>query len=169
MAGRKPALAVRAYVGPLQRAISCVTLAVIKVGGYDPDENPHALTLGEPVALRGSGNLSLAVSQRYEIVPAEGIRGPWKCHSIAYIYAINDADGEIISYHWQPYSSFAEPHMHVRDQGDRHIPSGRISLEEVIRLAITDYGATPLRPDWEDVLNETQGNFEDWRTWPDPR
>jgi hypothetical protein len=41
-----------------------------------------------------------------------------------------------------------------------------VSIEEVLRLAITELGVEPLRDDWREVLERTQGSYETWRTWP---
>ena len=37
-----------------------------------------------------------------------------------------------------------------------HLPTGVISLPDVLRLAITELGVTPQREDWERVLAEGQ-------------
>lgn len=77
MAGRSPAEAVANFLAPLQRAVSCVTPAVLDVhGGYHVAEAPHALTLGveAPVRMRGPGELALRVTHHYRIVEAEGAR-----------------------------------------------------------------------------------------------
>jgi hypothetical protein len=50
-----------------------------------------------------------------------------------------------------------------------HVPTGRIALEELLRMAIAEFGARPRRKDWEQVLERTQAGYEDWRTWPAPR
>jgi len=47
-------------------------------------------------------------------------------------------------------------------------PTGRTSVEEVLRLALRSLGVDALREDWPDVLDETQGAYEAWRTWPSP-
>jgi hypothetical protein len=167
LAGRNPAEAVRNFVHPLQRTISCISKAVLLPKGHDPNKI-HALTLGEPVALRGGEGLTLSVSQRYRVVRASGKRGPWKASTVAYIYALGNSKGEIIAYHWQPDTQ-PEPHLHARQLGKRrHIPSGRVSLEQVIRLGIEEYGVKPIRDDWDAVLSAGHNAFVKWRTWPKP-
>ena len=47
-----------------------------------------------------------------------------------------------------------------------HFPTGRVSLEDVLHLAIKEFGAKPARADWEEVLEETQATYEALRTWP---
>jgi len=46
-----------------------------------------------------------------------------------------------------------------------HYPTGRVSLESVIRACITEYRATPLRDDWDKTLALREGDFQLYRTW----
>ena len=184
MAGRTPAEAVQNFLGPLQQAISCVTKTVLNVsGGYSPREDgePHTLVLGDgsPDRLGSNPPLFLTVALHYHIVEASGKRGPWKVSIAAYWYSLDDEQGqEILAFHWHPRgrSSVTSPHLHIgpgagvqypRLRG-AHIPTGRVALEDVLRLAIRELGVEPLRRDWADVLDRTQRAFEQWRTWPAP-
>lgn len=171
MAGRKPASAVAAYIEPMQRALSCVTKAVLRPTGYKPREEPYALILADarPVKLKAANYVALAVGQRFQIVPGKAARGPWKVSTKGYGYVVYDDGGELIQYHWHPYIiDFPDPHIHTRDTPKRHTPTGRVSLEEVVRMLINDCGVSPIRDDWKEVLAETQSLFEQYRTWPDP-
>ncbi len=172
MAGRRPALAVENYLEPLRRAVSCVTDAVINVGGGYHAGKQHVLVLakGKPVPLAGDCGLSLVVVQKYEVVGATGQRGPWKVHTLEYAYTLHNSNGPLIAYHWHPSHTVDVPHLH-HYQGPLskcHFPTNRVSLEEVLRFAITDLGAKPIRDDWEDVLRTGQDAHEQWRTWPTP-
>jgi hypothetical protein len=42
------------------------------------------------------------------------------------------------------------------DLGRAHLPTGRIGLEHVLRLAIRDLGVEARRDDWREVLDEAQ-------------
>ena len=104
-------------------------------------------------------------------------RGPWKVRTAAYNYALFDAGVEFLSYHWHPEHREEEswityPHLHVRAQGTTgrliqkaHLPTNRIALEDVLRLAISELNVTPRRKDWNQVLTRTQSAYEKWRTW----
>lgn len=178
MAGKTPPLAVGAFLDPLSRAVSCVTREIIRVShdGYTAGAT-HAATLGQgdPVRLQG-GPLALAALLQYEVVQTDDQdRGPWKVSTKAYFYNLKTADGdEIITYHWQPDGlGPGWPHLHVgtcvlRDEAPldrrKHVPTGRIALEDVIALAI-ELGAKPLRDDHEQVLAASKKGFTDWRTW----
>ena len=41
-----------------------------------------------------------------------------------------------------------------------HVPTGRVALQDVLRLAITDLGTRPQRDDWRQILDETQSAYE---------
>ena len=85
---------------------------------------------------------------------------------VEYLYGFVTPRGhEILSFHWTPDSSdpaaIRFPHAHIGPAitagqtvlrpGDLHrvhIPTGQISLPAVIRLAISEFGVTPLHDDW---------------------
>jgi len=170
--GRTPAEAVAAFVTPLQRAISCVTDAVLTVGGGYTPGDVHALSLaqGEPVQLNRDPPLALRAIQHYRIVEAADARGPWKAQTVAYWYAIETLDErEVLAYHWHPNSRSATtaPHLHLGPAAqvgferlsDSHLPTGRIALEDVLRLAIRDLGVRARRNDWEETLDLAQDAY----------
>ena len=182
MAGRTPAEAVGAFLEPLQQAIGCLTPTVLNVsGGYHVADRPHALTLGDgdPVPLAGDHSLSLLVMRQYVLTESSGARGPWKVHTTAYLYELRRDDAELLVYHWHPggVSSQTRPHLHIGPAAElgfkplqgAHVPTGRIALEEMLRMAIVEFGAQPRREDWDQVLERAQAVYEDWRTWPAPR
>ena len=179
MAGRTAAEAVHNFLDPLRKAISCVTPAVLDVaGGYHPRPAPHVLTLaqGDPVRLSADPPILLSVTQHYRVVEYEGARGPWKVSTVGYYYVLSGPDErEVIAYQWHPVgrSPVTFPHLHLGfgaaigypQLADAHLPTGRVPLEQVLRLAINDFGVQPLRDDWRDVLDTTQAAPEEWRTW----
>jgi hypothetical protein len=176
-----PATAVNAYLRSLQRAISCVTDAVIVVerGGYQPADTAHRLVLGDgtPIRLAGQAGIGLAVGQLYRIVRAAGRRGPWHVEPAAYRYALADADGrEVLAYHWHPdVTDVTFPHLHIShgavradtleraglsaahnalrpDLSGAHLPTRSVLLQDVLWLVIAHFGARPRRADWLNVL-----------------
>jgi len=46
-----------------------------------------------------------------------------------------------------------------------HVPTGRVSLEAVVRFLIVELGVTLRRDDWEDVLADGERRFAERRTW----
>lgn len=153
--------------------------ALVGTNGYSPSqEHTLAPNVGEPVRLRGRVELDLVSKLWYRVVPARGERGPWKVETAAYSHGLETPEAqEIIAYHWHPEqgSEIIYPHLHLGagsfagvDLGileKKHVPTGRISLEDVLRFAIAELGVEPRREDWSEVLDETQAAFETWRTW----
>lgn len=178
MAGRTPPEAVRNFIEPLQSAISCITRSPINIrGGYYVSDKPLPLVLGDGNPIRLTGRrLFLAVQQLYVVVRAEGDLGPWKVSIVSYAYSLEDDAGAGLHYNWHPVgtSEIKSPHLHLRnsgcriastDLGNAHLPTGRIALEEVLRISINDFGVRPLKDDWQEIIGNTQARFEGWRTW----
>ena len=184
MAGQTPYEAFDNFRAPLQKALSTSNqeahLWALGTNGYSPGQE-HALVpnAGEVVALTTTTSRRMGLSSlfTYRIERAQGERGPWKVRTTAYFHALEDERSqEIIAYHWHPRlgSNFNFPHLHIGvgigaalgEVHKYHIPTGRVALEDVLRLAITEFDVMPQRADWEDVLNEGQAAYEAWRSWP---
>jgi hypothetical protein len=151
----------------------------VSPGGYVAEQNPHLLVLGTG-RQELSGGLLLTLEQGYEIVEAQGARGPWKCSTTWYQYSLDDSDGrEVIAYHWHPAgtSNVTRPHAHLgagallahSPLARAHLPTNRVSIEDFLLLCVRDLGVDHLRADWEPILEGSRGVFEDWQTWPRPR
>lgn len=178
MAARSSSEAVNEFVELLRRSLSCVTTAVLDVrGGYHPSDYPHAATLnnGNPIRLRGSRQLGLLMSLQYYVVEDTGSPSSWVVRTAAYYFALTDKDDrEIIAYHWHPAgrSGVTWPHMHLGASISRestlakvHLPTGRVSIEQILRMAIMELDVQPLRKDWAAMLDHSQSTFEAQRTW----
>lgn len=126
----------------------------------------HALTVNQdqPIALQCQPRLLLKIGMLYEIVPTQDRpeRGPWRASTRGYMY------------HWHPAGAVRNPHAHIgatRLAPDAvllykaHYPTGRISLESVIRICITEYKVSPMKSDWHDVLGARERDFETYRSW----
>lgn len=145
--------------------------------GYDPGREHLLLPdQGEPVKLAGPRSLGLLSRFEYRVVRAEGKRGPWKVQTTGYSHTLEDEAGqEIITYQWHPGGSSAInfPHLHIErgigaslgEVHKYHIPTGRVSFEDVLKLAIREFKVEPQRDDWPEILHATQAAFEAWRTW----
>jgi hypothetical protein len=101
----------------------------------------------------------------YRVEETEGERGPWKVSTLAYYHSLGDEAGrEIVAYQWHPEQvSIDFPQLHIGtgvgaslgSVHKYHFPTGRGSLEDVLRLAIREFQVEPVRADWEEVLGET--------------
>jgi hypothetical protein len=45
------------------------------------------------------------------------------------------------------------------------LPTGRVSIEAVVRFRIEDLDVVPRRPDWDRVLERHEQAFREARTW----
>lgn len=176
MIGRTPTEAVRSLLAPLRQALSCVTRSVpYAESAYRPGAAPHELTLagGAPVRLGGASRLQLVVKLRYRLDELRGERDPWRVRVVAYQYVLEDAVGrEVIAYHWHPDGPaeggrrVAFPHLHLEagavdgrlrpELARAHLPTGSITLADVVELAIADLAVAPLRSDWTNVLQRAR-------------
>ncbi len=172
MPGPTRAAALAAYITPLQLALSCVTNAVLSCR-LPPPGGVQALTCSEtPVSLRTpTGRLLLYVDQQYALqeLPGRSRGSRWKVSTKAYRYRIDTPDaGELLMWHWHPGTPPPYPHVHVRRDGRLagvHIPTGRVSMEAVLRCLITEFRVDPRRGDWEQVLATGEQAFVDHRSW----
>lgn len=124
--------------------------------------------------LPGTG-YSLSVRMNYKIVNATDAHGPFKVTTTAYLYALEtEHDEEIVAYHWHPEgTTISFPHLHIGSSvassssnfKKKHLLTGRVALEQVLRLAVQDFGVKPIKTDWGTILEDAQRVFEKWRTW----
>ena len=111
---------------------------------------------------------------QYEIVRTDQ-RREWRVSTRAYAYELQTSSGELVwSYHWHP-ATLRGPHAHLgRTQlaedavlsQKAHYPTGRVSLESVIRACITEHGVVPLKDDWDTTLDLRERDFVTYRSWP---
>jgi hypothetical protein len=163
-----------------------VTQAKLKHNGWSLDPNlAMAFQHGQAVPLRRSGQRSpllFEMTQGYLVVQEPEARDVLRFRlSVTYYqYRIMANDGrEIVAFHWHPgRGGVNSPHLHVgsllidsirHDLGRRfsalHLPTSRISIEQVIEALITQFDVTPLRADWQSILNAGKATFERSRTW----
>ncbi len=177
----------------MQRAVSCVTEAVLGGRIYEAIDVPGVMAFARrengrlieaPVPIGRGPHLLLSLRHIYQFrhVPEDAERGPWTVTSLAHSYELLDMnERRVIAYHWHPDTSLAFEPVHVGRQFAHsslpadvrthaaalvraHLPTGRISLESVIRLAIRELGVEPIKREWEAILNETEEAFKRDRT-----
>jgi hypothetical protein len=137
---------------------------------------PHSLRLSEnPVRLpcESGDPIYLGASHRFEFQKSGRFAGDWRIHSLQYIYTLgvgptfNDA---FAGWHWHP-DVRRECHMHIYADhpeigglGEMHLPTRRVSFEQIIRFAIVDLGVRHT-DNWERVLDESEALFDEYKTW----
>jgi hypothetical protein len=78
-----------------------------------------------------------------------------------------------VAFHWHPENSGRVPWPHLHAFGvhesvdlDRlHPPTGRVSIESVVRFLIEDLGVLPRRADWPAILERNEHLFHERRRW----
>ena len=118
----------------------------------------------EPARLRGDRPLDFLVLVEYAIEEAASDLARWTTRMAGYRFELRHADGPtLLAYHWHPtgVSPITFPHLHIGgsvrsvDLSKAHLPTGHVSLQDVLRFAIADLGVLPLRNDWSAVLEES--------------
>jgi hypothetical protein len=178
---KTPAAAKSRYVRFFQLSLSCLTNAIWYFA-----ERPDGLTAlvasESPIHLRrekGRPGLLLAPSQVFRIIPDDRYPGEYKASTLAYIYSVHinapEVEGtEIIAWHWHPLTTpdRVYPHIHVRADhalvgplSKLHVPTGRVSFEEVVLFLVDELGVVPARDDWREIVSESFERFKTFRTW----
>jgi len=108
---------------------------------------------------------------RYRIVKARVLSTPskpWKVSTTGWIYSLREGDQSVADFHWHPAITpeIPFPHVHTPSPGPRrHVPTGRILIEDLLVLAV-ECGAEPLDPEkWQDVCARNIENFGKGATW----
>lgn len=170
------------HVTPFRDAIRCIahgTLITSHERIHRLNEvYPLVLNNSDPLQLRSSPPLSLSAGQRFRIVHDDVIEdGPYRVQLVEYWYLLStDDDREILAFHWTPEATDRRqktyPHIHIgtallKDSSNflttfhkKHVPTGHVSIESIVRFAIEELGVVPLRPDWSAILDRGQRRFD---------
>ncbi len=128
----------------------------------------------DPVELSSTvvpAGLRLRLRQQYRFVEDDDVPTAerWHVSTVAYQYRLDHADGtELLSWHWHPSSRVAHPHMHTAAGSlplAAHLPTGRVSIESVLRLLLADLGVPARNAKWREVFDEAEDRFLAYRRW----
>lgn len=133
----------------------------------------EVLALSEdPLLLRSPriGDIQFLLGHQFQLV--QDGRKSWHVSTFAYRYHLLDGAGqELVAWHWHPETGTGHPHVHVAAEpiGRRaHLPTGRVSIESVLRLLLTDLGVPPAQDhagDFLQVLQAAEEPFIQHRRW----
>jgi hypothetical protein len=180
LAGRTPCEAVANFLAPLKAIIGCITAEgfVTRYSQRGLARETAAFQDGIAILDRRNGQtLKLELVHRYAVVEAERERGPWSVSTTEYIYEVADErDDPIATFHWHPVvaqegDEIRWPHVHAYGAREAltlhklHLPTGRVSIEAVVRFLIEDLDIIPRRPDWDRILERHEQAFRQARTW----
>ena len=135
--------------------------------------------LGRPVAL--SNGMYLNVQMALQVT-----RDPMRLETAAATFTYQagadlDDPSPVFEYHYERISRSGYPrcHLHVHATPDGytgskpfprlHLPTRRITLEQVVWHLIQEHGVQPRRPDWHEVLwrhEEWLRDIQKNRDWP---
>jgi hypothetical protein len=121
------------------------------------------------------GPMTLYVGQVCESVPS-GKRH--RLITVAYTYTLTPEDDPEPLFRWEyvrrrpdPGALWCRHHLqgpvplriggHEVSLNDLHLPTGYVTLEEVLRFCIVDLGVTPLSGGWDATLEESYRRFKD--------
>lgn len=175
---RTPEIAGRLFLAALGSAASCITRQQFELTSYHyrPDILLTA-AFPAPVSLRspsgGPSGLLFEAARGFSIVEVDRARFRPRWHAITRMYeyrVLSHDQTELLVYHWQPGDAFAgpdHPHLHVSaavharvdaasgrsiDLDKRHLATGPVPLEAVVRMLIEEFAIAPLRHDWRETL-----------------
>ena len=114
----------------------------------------------------GDTALGLRLSANYRIERQDNAEGGsgWVVTIVRYRYSLETLEErEIVAWHLHsgtPYST-SHPHLHLgpgaeigREELHRaHLPTGIVTVADIVRSAITDFHAEPRRDDWQAILD----------------
>jgi hypothetical protein len=183
---RTPAAARKRYSRVLQLSLSCLTANAVWYYADEPRQDVEdmvaLLPSASPIRLRRRAEppLFFEPSQLFKIIPDERFPGEFKAQTLAYIYSVqvraeaeDGSNEEVLSWHWHPLTTPTQqaPHSHVRldhanlSVGRLHLPTRRISFEQVVLFLVDELDVVPARDDWRNIIGESIERFEKWKTW----
>jgi hypothetical protein len=160
-------------------AVACfVEHAQVRRGGVDPQSGANVL-LTEPraqIPLRdehGTARLGLSLRLNYQLVSLSHSPRRWEVRTTAYIYRIRDPSDprrEIAGCHWHPYvEGMTYPHVHALDAPAStqrlHLPTGFLTLKDVLLFAMRDFDVRPVRADWQAALQAADASLHASLRW----
>lgn len=163
------------FTAMLQRAIACVSRSVLVQARGSLTAPFHLSFPHRFIPLQGRHRVALSVLHAFVLRERDEAPSSLVVRSAGYWYQFRERDGaEVIAFHWHPTGRGQVPfaHLHLAGRAGtinidrrRHIPTGRVSLEAVVRFAIEELGVRPLRTDWQRVIEAGIQDFDAGRSW----
>ena len=178
MPGRNLVAAHDAFIEPIKASLSVLGTLHLqhspKVRSDAAAEHSWTINKGEGISL-GQLRFKAQMTFRYrrdETLPDT----PWRVRTTAYMYTIEKKNGrEVLAWHWQPAAPGPkEPHLHVGAgvlapgeilSSKDHVPTGRVAVEEVVRMLIRELDVKPGNESWAEQLAGTEQKFRAFSSW----
>jgi hypothetical protein len=163
----------------LAEALSCVTNAHIITNAHAEANTEYTFAFSQNPSSLNQSPYDLFFVQRYMVIENPALRGEYKVKTLAYEYNVERRKDrqEIICWHWEgEHGRNSVPHIHVgMTKGHvspitnkTHIPSGRVSVEDVVAFLIDELGVKPTKhrqTSWRDSLAKLRQLFYRFKTW----
>jgi len=166
------------YCHYLQQSLACIDPTAyfyLAKRLLPPQTDVWALTSDPPsieLHNRAGKPLYLSATQSFR---TRWHKGEYKVSTLEYIYNVGerpDARDYMFAWHWHPNQPPVDCHLHVDAElsngmklSRKHIPTARISFEEVLRFLIDEFDVQHSNDRWREVLAETQQRHEKRRSW----
>lgn len=159
----------RAFADPIQKVVSCVDLKV-RLQQREFDNGNWLLTTGHE-GLRLTDSLRLLFSFTVNTVEKSGESAMTTLRYDYEIFRLTQPKNPIFSWHWHPKSRRSKvgyPHLHVRSASEfptRHLPTGRVSIEDVILFAFDELDVQPTHGNARRIVTEIRDRHKLFRSW----
>lgn len=169
MPGRDEREAWLAFKEPIQRVVGCVDMSARLSERLL--EKGRRLLASQVGGVKFGPDLLLMFSFQIEPVLTDGnYRMTTRRYDFTLVRTYSP-DHIVFGWHWHPASRrspVSYPHVHVPAASQfktRHIPTGRMSLEDVILFGFADLGVEPAHPDAQQIVTEIRTRHKQYRTW----
>jgi hypothetical protein len=148
------------YIDNVRRSVSCITPVVVLAAPLDTPNTWRMWLAADPPPLPTAPQLAIRLAQEFQHRRKIG-NGSVRPYLVSYRYELSElSEREIFAYHCQPKgdSPITHPHIQVGTNDPRlshenkHLPTGLVTLHQVIHCLITEFEVPPLRKDWADIL-----------------
>lgn len=174
MPGLTPQKAFEDFRRPIDEAVRCLHPSIrLFDHWYVPNEAVYlgsSQTTGIPFKANSAPGYKLELQFWLKVVDhGEGFR----MSTNRYIHEIKgpNSDARVAAWHWHPdvkNSSVTYPHFHLPKNAafsNKHFPSGRITVEEIVRFIITEMEAVPVNNNWAERLDDSEALHKLHRSW----
>lgn len=170
MPGRNPDESWRAFRDPIITSVRCVDPGAWLNERLFPD---GTRLLATPARGIGFGN-ALTLTFSFHLEPFQDGAGQWHMSTRRYDYTLATRahpDEIVFGWHWHPRSRRSHityPHVHVPSASTfstRHIPTGRVALEEIILFGFDDLNVPPADATARTRLTEVLERHKLHRRW----
>lgn len=169
MPGRTVEEAWRAFRDPIRRTIGALDLTA-RLSERAFDGGIHFLgSTAQGINFGPALNFTFS----FHLEPLQE-NGEWRMTTRRYDFTLTERTDRaklVFGWHWHPASRRSKityPHVHVPSAAafsTRHIPTGRVSIEDVIMFGFDDLGVTPSHEQAMAIVEANRSRHKQYRSW----